>query len=179
MAENPSGEAALLLRGALVGSARIHGLRLPVSAPAAWERMRRAIRRHDAGVVIALGVAAGADTIRVECTARNCADYRIPDNAGLQPRGERISRGGEGELKIAADAAAVTRVLERAGLPVRLSDDAGLYVCNDLYYRLLRYAARPGSRVRHAMFIHVPEASVASPAQVAAGLQRVVEHLCG
>lgn len=174
MPDNPSGDAARLLSGTVAGNAQIHCLRLPVTAPLAWERMRRAILRHRATVVIAMGVAAGADSLRIECTAKNCADYPIPDNAGRQPRGQTIHRGGQPALPIAAPAPDLLRVLTDSGLPVRLSHDAGLYVCNDLYYRLLRYVARPHSPVRRAFFLHVPEAHVIPPARTAAALRELL-----
>ena len=177
MDRNPSGEAALLLRGASLPGISLHALQLPVSAPAAWQRMRAAIRRHDADIVIALGVAAGSAAIRVECTAWNHADYRIPDNRGLQPRGVPVIRHAPERREVLADASLIRKALRSQGLPAELSSDAGRYVCNDLYYRLLHYAARPASGIRQAVFIHVPEATVIPPQVMADALRMLLAEM--
>ena len=84
---NPSGELAARLHGTIHHSGvNIHGLALPVSGPAAWGKLTRAARELRPRWILALGVSGRAE-VSVESTAWNEMDYRIPDNAGLQPRG--------------------------------------------------------------------------------------------
>lgn len=129
---------------------------LPVCGPAAWARMARAIRRVRPFWIVALGVSGRAE-LSIESTAWNEEDYRIPDNAGLQPRHSPIlPRGPE---KLVSPAAALIRPESFAAspLPVRLSTDPGRYVCNHLYYRLLHLTQKSGhSAGGRSLFLHLP-----------------------
>jgi pyroglutamyl-peptidase len=127
---NPSGAIAHSLHGTELGVGKvIHGLSLPVSGPAAWQKLSRTIRQVRPRWIVATGVS-GRPGLCIESTAWNEADYRIPDNAGLQPTGSRI---------------------------LRLSTDPGRFVCNFLYYRLLHLTDRPDHAANHrAVFLHLP-----------------------
>lgn len=174
---NPSGGIARSLNGHTAGSWNLRGVELPVSAPAAWDRLRRSIRAARARAVIALGVAADREEICVECVARNFADYVIPDNCGRQPRGERIHARAPDTLAARTGAESILTSLRSCGLPARLSTDAGLYVCNDFYFRLLRFAAHATAGLQHAVFIHIPAETMLAPELVREGIMAVVRGL--
>jgi pyroglutamyl-peptidase len=152
---NPSGTLAAQLQGrVLPGGAEIEELVLPVSGPAAWRKMSRAIRRLQPHWIIATGVSGRAE-LSIESTAWNEADYRIPDNAGLQPQSARILARGPVRL----DSGLGVAVGFSAGglLPVRPSADPGRYVCNYLYYRLLHLTRTSShSACGRAVFLHLP-----------------------
>ena len=154
---NPSGAIAGLLHGVELGAGTvIHGLSLPVSGPAAWQKLSRTIRQVRPRWIVATGVS-GRPGLCIESTAWNEADYRIPDNAGFQPTGARILARGPARLE-----ARPAPLLHRARplhprLPVRLSTDPGRFVCNFLYYRLLHLTDRPDHAAHHrAVFLHLP-----------------------
>ena len=48
----------------------------------------------------------------------------------------------------------MSECLREAGIPIVRSDDAGDYLCNLLFYRLIEFAEAGGPRV--AGFVHVP-----------------------
>ena len=152
---NPSGAMACSLHGvALGGGVVIHGLTLPVSGPAAWQKLSRSIRQLRPAWVVATGVSGRAE-ISLESTAWNEADYRIPDNSGLQPRGPRILAHGPASLQ--SRPAPLLHRSAAPSLPVRLSTDPGRFVCNFLYYRLLHLTRRPGHCAhQRAVFWHLP-----------------------
>ena len=99
---------------------------LEVSAAAA-----KAWRCPEADLVVHLGVAITYDAITLERCAYNDASFRVPDQNAFQPSKAPID---EAELfgstrKSSLDLAAVAR---KAG--VNVSDDAGRFVCNYLYF---------------------------------------------
>ena len=52
---------------------------------------------------------------------------------------------------------AIANALGAAGLPAEISNSAGTYVCNQVFYRLMHHTADAGHRW-HAGFMHVPHA---------------------
>ena len=85
--ENGSSLALHALKAATPG---IHTRILPVDSVIAPARLRQALRRIRPDVIILLGEAAGAKTIRLESTAWNELDFKIPDIAGRQPADRAI-----------------------------------------------------------------------------------------
>lgn len=152
---NPSGALAQALHGSwLGGGVLVQGLTLPVSGPTAWRRLSAALRRDRPRWVVALGVSGRAE-LSIETTAWNEEDYRIPDNAGLQPQGQRLLERGPPHLR--SGLVSLLPEAVAAALPVRHSADPGRFVCNHLYYRLLHLTRRPGhSAHQRAIFLHVP-----------------------
>jgi pyroglutamyl-peptidase len=65
--------------------------------------------------------------------------------AGVLDAGEAA-----GGLATGLPAAALARAMRGAGVPARVSRDAGRYVCNHFYFLLLRRLAG------RAVFVHVP-----------------------
>lgn len=56
-------------------------------------------------------------------------------------------------LKTSFSTEAILKFLKKKGYDVTRSNDAGLFVCNYVYYHSLRLAERRGSR---SLFVHVP-----------------------
>ena len=152
-----SGSLARLLHGAVLpGGVSIRSLILPVCGPAAWQKLARSLRVHKPQWIIATGVSGRAE-LSLESTAWNEDDYRIPDNAGRQPRGTRILSRGPAKLESALNLDPLPGHFAGSALPVRTSSDPGRYVCNHLYYRLLHLTDRPGhSSHRRTLFLHLP-----------------------
>jgi len=103
----------------------------------------------------------------LEQTAANDADFRIPDERGAQPVKQPIEEGDPWGCRrhCALPLHAMSGTLEAAGLPVKVSSDAGRFLCNFAFYKSLSAAERlnvaSGSRSKHAsLFVHVPPFSV-------------------
>jgi len=77
------------------------------------------------------------------------------DAAGLMPQIPMIDPFGPAEMATQLPAARMQARLMKRGLPVRLSRDAGAYLCNAVFYRsvLAQRATGLGGR---SGFIHLP-----------------------
>jgi pyroglutamyl-peptidase len=140
-------------RVSLPAGADIRAVVLPVTFNDAYPVLEREIASFDPDVVIAFGLAGGRDAVEFERVAINCMDADIADNNGFRPRDLAISEGGENALFATLPVRRLMEVLKASGVPSRISNTAGLYVCNNVMYRLLE--ANLGSK-RLCGFVHVP-----------------------
>ncbi len=125
--------------------------------PAEWRAAPRRLTAllDEARPVLSLhfGVSQAALGFVIETHARNAA-RPAPDARGAPPRGPRVIENGADSLPATFPADAILANLLAAGLPARLSRDAGAYLCNAvLYHALHRGAARP----EMTGFVHIPE----------------------
>ncbi|MBM3524487.1 MAG: hypothetical protein FJX57_16175 [Alphaproteobacteria bacterium] len=160
---NPSALVAQALDGITIGGAKVVGRVLPVDLKAIDAAIAATLKAVSPAAVIALGLAGSEPVIRLERVALNVADFSMPDNAGNRSRNAPIdSRGPDARLS-RLPLEAILEALLAAGIPARLSETAGLYLCNAAMYRLLGRlsAGVPGG------FIHLPPL----PEQVAAQLR--------
>lgn len=148
--QNPSDRLARALDDRYAGPARLKACSpLPVELGRAAQRALRAVEHHNACAVVAFGLAAGARRIRLERRALNRSDSRAPDNAGVVGAGRAVIPGAPFVRRATIPLEPIRAALWARSIASETSDDAGGYVCNDLYYRLL-HAGVP------ALFVHVP-----------------------
>jgi pyroglutamyl-peptidase len=102
-----------------------------------------------------LGLAPRAPKVRVETRGENRTRSLAVDVRGRLPGRRALVPGGPAALRGAGLAAAVRAGLARAGIPARLSNDAGAYLCNAVYYWSLLQASRSGG-LRPTLFVHLP-----------------------
>ncbi|MBX3171132.1 MAG: pyroglutamyl-peptidase I [Candidatus Eremiobacteraeota bacterium] len=150
---NPSAEIALALNGRQVAGQIVRGVVLPCIFGQALVELRRALRRERPVLVICLGLAGGRNCLSLERVAINVNDARIPDNAGAVPVDEAIVAKGPVAYWSTLPIKAIRAVWEEAGVPVEISQTAGTFVCNHVFYGLMRSLARSGGR---GGFVHVP-----------------------
>lgn len=167
MTLNPSAEIARRLDGAKIGGLPVVGRLLPVDIARLDGALKAALAGIDPAVVILLGLAPGEACIRLERVALNLADFPIPDNAGARSRDQPLDPRGEAALWSRLPIRAIETRLLGMGIPARLSESAGTYLCNASMYRAL---SRLPKRVSCG-FIHLP----LLPAQVAIGLESGAE----
>jgi pyroglutamyl-peptidase len=100
--------------------------------------------------VLMIGVSGRSRRLRVERRAVNRASTLFPDASGCRSNslgfGEAVH-----ERRTRASAPRALAALRSAGLPSRLSQDAGRYLCNAAYFRAL---AEPVP----VLFVHIPKA---------------------
>ena len=151
---NPSAAIALALDGTQMGAYRVQARILPCAFGAALHVLQQALDSTAPALVICLGQAGGRSEISVERVAINIDDARIPDNAGAQPVDEPVLASGPAAYFSSLPIKAVVAGLRDAGLPASVSQTAGTFVCNHVFYGLMHACAgRPGVQ---AGFIHVP-----------------------
>ncbi|RME98243.1 MAG: hypothetical protein D6773_14700, partial [Alphaproteobacteria bacterium] len=102
----------------------------------ATAQLDRLLRRHEPDFTLHFGVAATARGFRLERSARNCAGARA-DADGALPDDSCICAGAPQRIESAADVAGLAEQLEARGICAEVSDDAGDYLCNMLFFQAL------------------------------------------
>lgn len=151
---NPSWEVARALDGWACAGAVVRAVQLPCVFGQAIAHLDAALRQWQPRVVIGLGLATGRTQWQPERVAINCDDARIADNAGAQPVDTAVVPGGPAAYFSTLPIKAIVQALRAAGLPASVSNSAGTFVCNHVFYALMhRLAMLPGVR---GGFVHVP-----------------------
>jgi pyroglutamyl-peptidase len=101
--------------------------------------------------ILHFGLAVRRRFFSVETRARNRLSLLRCDRSGVRPASPAIIAGGPSALQTTFPSREIAAALCRAGLPGRLSINAGAYLCNEVLYLSL---AR--SRAHVTGFIHVP-----------------------
>src|SRR5579883_3006225 len=159
---NPSAQLAAALDGAEIGGLRVVGRTSPVSIAGLSERIDAWLDDLRPALVIALGLWPGEPMIRLERYAVNLADFEIADNSGTRLSDASVPAGDATALASTLPLRAIEHALLADGIPARLSNTAGTYLCNATLYGLLRAIRKRGLDVPCG-FIHLPYL----PAQVA------------
>ena len=128
--------------------------RLPVTFAGVAAALRRAVEEHHPDAIVMLGQSAAIDYIKLERIAINMMDSVSPDNDGYLPDEEPILPGGEAALFTNTNIKELCRAVKEQGLPAKVSNSAGLYVCNRLYYEALQLCKE--NHGMKALFIHLP-----------------------
>jgi pyroglutamyl-peptidase len=157
---NASWEAARALDGRRCGDAVAVVRRLPCVYDACVAEFIEAFERLRPEAVLMTGQAARRAIVSVERIARNAAGAATPDNRGVVR--DAAASDGPAELEATARALDVVRAIRKAGLPARVSTNAGDYVCNHLFYGALRYL-RDAAPHTPAVFIHLPATPEQTP----------------
>jgi pyroglutamyl-peptidase len=105
-------------------------------------------------LVVCVGQAGGRAEITPERVAINVDDARIPDNADRQPVDRPVVRGGPVAYWSTLPIKAVVETLTQRGIPAAVSQTAGTFVCNHVFYGLMHELRR--TRAVRGGFIHVP-----------------------
>ena len=119
------------------------------------ETVVRAMRIDCPDVIVCVGQAAGRAAITPERIAVNLRDARIPDNAGFQPVDEPVVPDGPAAYFSTLPIRDMTDAIRKSGVPAEISNTAGLFVCNDLFYGIRHAIDSEFPSVRGG-FIHVP-----------------------
>lgn len=154
---NPSWLAVQTLQGDTIAGHRVVAAMLPTVFAESLLVLRRLVALHRPALVVCVGQAGGRAGLSLERVAINVRDARIADNAGDQPIDEPVVKGGPAAYFTTLPIKAMLQALKEAGVEASVSQTAGTFVCNHVFYGLLHLAARQttGSRLRGGL-IHVP-----------------------
>ncbi len=153
---NPSWLAVQALHGEHIAGHPVIGLQLPTVFGQSRELLRAAVARHRPAVVLCCGQAGGRAAISLERVAINVDDARIPDNAGVQPVDAPVVAGGPVAYFSTLPIKAMLHALRRQGLAVEVSQTAGTFVCNHVFYGLMHLLAEPQHAGRRGGLVHLP-----------------------
>jgi pyroglutamyl-peptidase len=160
---NPASEVARALTGRQLGGLQIETRLLPVSYSRLKNQVDAILDALDPLVVISLGLWPGEALIRIERFGVNLADFEIPDNDGALQVDQPIDGNGAAALAATLPVRAIETKMLEAGIPARLSNTAGTFLCNACLFTVLN-ALQARNRKTLCGFIHLPY----MPQQVAA-----------
>lgn len=152
---NPSLEVAHGIADMHFANAHIEIVELPVARFQAVEIALKRLRSAAPDVVLMLGEAGRRFRVTPERVAINLDDFPIPDNAGQQPQGEPIIADGPVGYFSTLPIASIVTHLHKAHIPAAISNSAGLYLCNRLFYSVIHCIAVEALPI-HAGFMHLP-----------------------
>lgn len=140
----------------------VETMQLPVSFKRAGETIRRVLHEKHPDVVVMLGQRGKGTSIDIERIAVNLMDSINPDYDGYQPQEQAIVKGGESAYFSNLPVKALRDTLLQKNIPARVSNSAGLYVCNSTYYNALEeiHTLQLPTKV---VFVHLPKISVDFP----------------
>jgi len=150
---NPSWEVARALSGEVIGSLRVESVQLPCVFAQAALALQDALARLAPHAVLCLGQAEGRSDITPERVAINVMQARIPDNAGAQPQEEPVVPNGPVAYFSGLPLTRIVQRLRDLAIPASISNTAGTFVCNQVFYELQHTW---GGSDRRSGFVHVP-----------------------
>lgn len=130
---------------------------LPVEWDSAGEMVDELIRRCKPEVVVGFGQ--GRWRVEPETIAYNRQDTSdlaggVPDNRGFVRDGQPILKDGAATFDSLLPTQAIVDALAAAGIDAATSDDAGRYICNEVFYRISRVSQERGLS---GGFVHLPQ----------------------
>lgn len=153
MPVNPSAALADML-----ARSRRSGLPSPqlLVLPTRWataQHFADELERRAPDIVLMIGVAARRRHICIERRAVNVTGG-FPDTTRNRPVTRVIDPSAPHAVCAAARLAPALHALRLAGVPARISRDAGRYICNALAFPAYLWANADGRRI--ALFVHIP-----------------------
>src|SRR4051812_16548740 len=103
----------------------------------------RLLAQHRPDIVLMFGLAGRTPHLRIETRARNARTILFPDVTGFRPS-ERVIVPGKLAQRGPAPFRHLLAAVRAARVRSRLSNDAGRYLCNYVYWRTLEAASRSG-----------------------------------
>ena len=157
-ATNSSWEVASAVSRVHIPEVIIKVKQLPVSFGRVAAVLKDAISEVSPDVLIMLGQSGQSESIRIERVAINMMDSSKPDNDGYIPDEVIIHPDGPSALFSTLPLKPLRNALVAQGHNVKISNSAGLYVCNRTYYEALYYLSSQGLATR-AVLVHLPKIS--------------------
>jgi pyroglutamyl-peptidase len=133
----------------------VHTAGLPTSYAHSGSVLRAAIEEVKPEIVLCVGLAGGRAELCLERVAINIQDARIRDNDGRQPIDVPVVKGGPAAHFATLPIKACVAAMRKAGLPAAVSNSAGTFVCNHIFYVLMDIAASHPIPMRGG-FLHIP-----------------------
>lgn len=139
---------------------------LPVTLSKAFEKLEEKIKEEKPDFILLNGMAKGRLKVALEKQAINLLDFRIPDNEGVLLHNKKII---EKDIPSLSTKINLEYLKNSLGDDVYISNDAGAYICNYLYFlTLYHYKEIP------SLFIHHPALSSDYKAEFGTNLMKKI-----
>ena len=152
---NPSLEVVREIAKKAIDYAEVRTLELPVDRFRAIDIALAQLDTEQPDVVIMLGEGGRRFRVTPERVAINIDDFRIADNIGNQPIGEPIIDGAPVGYFSTLPVYDIVKRLRVASIPAAISNSAGTYLCNRLFYCVMHHLSVQDRKIP-AGFIHLP-----------------------
>ena len=153
---NPSWLAVEALHDELLRGHRIVAAQLPTTFAGSGSVLLKLLRKHKPALVVCVGLAGGRSALSLERIAINVDDARIADNAGARPVDVPVVEGGPPAYFSTLPIKAMFQSLTTAGVAAEVSQTAGTFVCNHVFYVLMQALKKQRKRSTRGGFVHVP-----------------------
>lgn len=117
--------------------------------------LEEAVEEFKPDVVICVGQAGGRNEITVERVAINVIDARISDNENNKPVDMPIVENGSAAYFATIPVKDIVSNIKEAVIPASVSNTAGTFVCNQLFYGLMHIISTKYTNITGG-FIHIP-----------------------
>lgn len=128
---------------------------LPVVYDESISLISELIKKIKPEIILSFGVAAQREDVCIERVALNLKDTHQPDNVGIQPDGELIFPGAPLAYFSNLNLQLLQSKFQSHGIPTRISNHAGTYICNCVFYTMAHEIVSTGLNSLFG-FIHVP-----------------------
>ena len=174
---NPAWEAVRSFKGWVAEDYLVEILQLPCVFGLANRVLCGAVDEIKPDIVMCVGQAGGRADLTLERVAINVDDAPIVDNEGQQPVDAPIASDGPAAYFATLPVKAIVGALRERGLKASVSQTAGTFVCNHVFYGLMYHLQ---GRAVTGGFIHVPylpEQAAAIEGAPSMELAQIVEGL--
>ena len=151
---NPSILACRELEGKTFNGYRVVVEEIPLRFHEINDIIKGHVSRYNPAAVVSTGQGGGGG-LSVERVAINVGSARMPYNCGYKPIDEPLNADGPVAYWTRLPYRRMLEGLKGAGVPVRLSNSAGTFGCNQIFYHLMDHLANEDIKIP-AGFIHVP-----------------------
>lgn len=151
--KNPSIEACRLNEGVEYYGYKVVVEEIPLRYHEIQREIERHIKHYEPATVVCTGQGGGTG-LAIERVAVNIASARMPYNCGYTPKDEFLNSNGPAAYFSTLPIRKLVQVLREKKVPARISNSAGSYGCNQIFYHLMDYLSREELDIS-AGFIHV------------------------
>jgi len=176
---NPAWESVKELAKIESDQYKVEVRQIPTVFDKSIEHLYAAIEETKPDIVLCIGQAGGRGDLSIERVAINVNDARIADNEGNQPIDTPIVEHGPAAYWSTLPIKSMVHELQQQGIPSSISQTAGTYVCNHVFYGLMHYVAENKAAIRGG-FIHIPylpEQAARQSGQPSMALETIVKGL--
>ncbi|TCJ82262.1 UNVERIFIED_ORG: pyroglutamyl-peptidase I [Bacillus cereus] len=152
---NPAWEVAKSLHEKTIGEYKIISKQVPTVFQKSISVLKEYIEELNPEMVICIGQAGGRPDITIERVAINVDDARIADNEGNQPVDVPVVEEGPAAYWSTLPMKAIVKRLQAEGIPASVSQTAGTFVCNHIFYGLMHELEKRDKKIKGG-FIHIP-----------------------
>lgn len=152
---NPAWEVAKSLHEKTIGEYKIISKQVPTVFRKSIQILKAYIEELSPDIIICIGQAGGRPDITIERVAINIDDARIADNEGNQPLDMPVVEEGPTAYWSTLPMKAIVKKLREEGIPSSVSQTAGTFVCNHLFYGLMHELRKHDQKIKGG-FVHIP-----------------------